>query len=1076
MFFLNNRLPLALLLSSVLLGVSACTEDGETKIVEPTPEQVILFATVEGIPEGGVLIQNGEQEKRLMSDGLHELFLVRQSETYSLAVAEPPYDAQCMITHGSGIASGNDVRNIAITCNDIDSAPIFFDLPEDISRSYREITYLYFVITDIEEQNIDVSVAVESSPDGAVFVQEPIVELHHSYPSTYVLSFSTETTGEYEFKVTASDGTNESSALLDVSMINTPPQIYNVSIYPTNPISTVDVSLPYLRVYDRENDQASYSVSWLVNGLMVHEGADALTLSSDYYFKNDVVSVVVTATDGTNAVVEEANITIGDSQGQLSLANIPHTVSEEILVEFTVAWDDPDNDSFPDNVIFNGPEGATIDTAGNVTWQTPRLTFSTQSYDFSVSIEGDQSSEVIGTINVEGLPENQPIVRSATNVGVSPYQSFISVTKENGTEANKIYASDAESLLFSVSRESGNYAQDWVYPYLLADQASIRGLTLADFDNDDIDDVFVAVGKNLSVISGATHKILASVDFDSDITDIEVADLNNDGSLQAVILVSPNIYGPPNNLYVSNVDQLSDFDVVAGSRYGRSIEIGNVDADDALEIIGSGGSVYDGASLTNEWLYIEEFGDIIAVGDIDNDGVDEIVAADIYDDTLDIFSAQSKSSLYSTTQNVCSLHIGDVTGSADLELVVGPCNNNTLSAYILNNNSLSTVWSSSNTNERNIYSVTSGDIDNDGSNEIIYRSGYYQSLGSIQIVDVDNGLDPEWSGGAQQDFRNGFFTAGVRSDNVGNEYPTFSVRNYDTENYSDRGGRVVTLSNNGGVDISNQLNSETSDIYTMALGDVDGDNDEDWIVAFSNYCIALDASTGTPIWQSSEDSNYRNDCRNVTAKDLNADNIAEIALVNNERLEIHNIEDEILIWASDLNDRVYSYLIANLDEDSDHEIVVAGSFGTKLYDITDDSYDLIFTSTDSNTVWGSYDINGDGIEEIITSNNSYHSNNALNFLNSSLETVDSINLDAAAVDVLVQPIEDGADEIYVLQNNTYPYRASITSYSLANGTLNWRSANLIGSISRGAMKQGKDRGDGSHGVLVSTSKAMYVFQ
>ena len=49
--------------------------------------------------------------------------------------------------------------------------------------------------------------------------------------------------------------------------------------------------------------------------------------------------------------------------------------------------------------------------------------------------------------------------------------------------------------------------------------------------------------------------------------------------------------------------------------------------DAALEIVTAGGYVFDGATFVNQWLYGPGFGMDVDTGDLDGNGVEEIVAA-----------------------------------------------------------------------------------------------------------------------------------------------------------------------------------------------------------------------------------------------------------------------------------------------------------------------------------------------------------------------------------------------------------------------------------------------------------------
>lgn len=151
-------------------------------------------------------------------------------------------------------------------------------------------------------------------------------------------------------------------------------------------------------------------------------------------------------------------------------------------------------------------------------------------------------------------------------------------------------------------------------------------------------------------------------------TDVALGDLDLDGVLDAVICDDETLY-----LYeLANGTQTA-----LRNGFGcLDVVLGQTDADPQLEIViagnPTGGYVLDGVSLVVEWGDLEGFGPQIALGDLDGDGRDEILASSDFDTAARALDPESNSELWRREGNYYppALFVADLDPAPGSEAVV----------------------------------------------------------------------------------------------------------------------------------------------------------------------------------------------------------------------------------------------------------------------------------------------------------------------------------------------------------------------------------------------------------------------
>jgi len=358
-----------------------------------------------------------------------------------------------------------------------------------------------------------------------------------------------------------------------------------------------------------------------------------------------------------------------------------------------------------------------------------------------------------------------------------------------------------------------------------------------------------------------------------------------------------------------------------------SVAVGNVDGDASVEIVAGGDfydgtryvaqlDVWDGATLTVEhvttWYW---FGDThinsVAIGDVDGDGSVEIVTGGNYHDG---------------TRDVAQLAVWD--GS-------------TLSVEGVT----SWYWFG----DTHVNSVATGDVDGDGSVEIVTGGNYFDGVRYIAQLVVWNGqtLSPEsvaaW-----------YWTAdtSVSSVAVGNVDGDASVEIVTGGDFYDGVRYVAQLAVWNGATLSPERVTTwywTADTHvdSLAIGDVDGDS---WV----------EIVTGGSYFDGASD-------------------VAQLAVWSGSTLSV----EKVVVRPHDGDAYIYSVPVGDVDDDDSIEIVSGGNY----YDGTRDCAELVtLRGSDLAFKLGSVwywsgdthinsvavgDVDGDGILEIVAGGD-YH--------------------------------------------------------------------------------------------------------
>ena len=357
---------------------------------------------------------------------------------------------------------------------------------------------------------------------------------------------------------------------------------------------------------------------------------------------------------------------------------------------------------------------------------------------------------------------------------------------------------------------------------------------------------------------------------------------------------------------------------------------------------------FDGKPL---WNYTLDDGvRSMGICDLNNDNVMDVVAGASYhtttpDGKVHAIDGTDGSQLWVFTPGGTGDTIGDIAfGDFDGDLspdVAIACWDDYV--YAINGQTGSQMWS---TYIGSIFvtSVDTGDVNNDGIDDVVFANSYLPGYDNLQGVLDGNDGSTIWNQTVPYTVEN---TLMSDIDNDGSLEAIFGIHTPD-----DIAEVHVRNSSNGALEWSYILGPDTGlnpDVFLFS-NDIDGDSDLDLIVGneyVSNYIYAFEGDSNTPMWVSEELNGFP---RDLAFGDVIGNNYKNIIAATYDRVQILNATDGTKEWYYAVGGTIISVDCADFDDDGILDVLCSGGAEIVNHD-PDKSVWALKTTEDSPILW-----------------------------------------------------------------------------------------------------------------------------
>ncbi|MBV1881906.1 MAG: hypothetical protein KUG82_09750 [Pseudomonadales bacterium] len=506
-----------------------------------------------------------------------------------------------------------------------------------------------------------------------------------------------------------------------------------------------------------------------------------------------------------------------------------------------------------------------------------------------------------------------------------------------------------------------------------------------------------------------------------------------------------------------------------------------MDTDPALEIITGSGYVFDGISGNNEWYFSPEFGRTLAVGDFDGNGVDEIIGGTRLSNPV-IYSAILKSELWQINNtDVCTINTANIDEDPQDEILIGNCQNREIHIYDGSTGSATEQYTFS-TIQHSSISLTTGDVDSDSDLELIWASGIGSSGEDILAV-AELGDEPAIAWYNQDPAQlDSFVAAGWASSSSLEDQAIFIVPETD----SDYGGqRIVQMNELEDIRVSEEINHSWELADQGVITDYNNDGVQELFLStaylYDSAFIVLDLDSYDVIWGDKKAGDDEDNITTVIAGDVNGDGFSDSVIVNSDRIQAIDIQNQVSLWLSTrFSGIIHDVAIHDLDNDDTVEFIVATEEGLTTWKKSRRSYTRTASVTQNcNRIEVGELIDGKTNIICIDAGGYTRDQSHIIIFNNQLIEENRNSVDDIITDFIFEDTSASKKNLIIAlhHNPRYNYQANRTSTIQSidpfTGKTIWVSPKLLGNVPRHSLYYAPTS-NGKKRLTFATNDAMYM--
>ncbi|MCD4653938.1 VCBS repeat-containing protein, partial [bacterium] len=502
----------------------------------------------------------------------------------------------------------------------------------------------------------------------------------------------------------------------------------------------------------------------------------------------------------------------------------------------------------------------------------------------------------------------------------------------------EIICSDGYSGLAIITNDFGpnGYSVKWRSGQLGSD--SFNWILLVDYEVMESfgrDQIVVVNEQGVFLFDRQTRSLLNEIELVNKLEGACIGDYGNDGSPDVFLATKYD------GIQIMSLDS---FQVIQTYDYNAaSMIVGQFDSDPGFELAFSGGYSAEGGYVIDlatdaiQWVYYPDFGINLKAGDLDQDGIDELVTMSnwYHVKAFDIDEETIKWEL--ETFDNGKIEIVDLEDDGHLEILLSEGQWGMIHCY--NGATGDELWTMSKYGHGS-GDLTAADVDNDGKKEIIWNTGsadmdgkqFY--VGNYETNELEwRNLDPKtpWNGIDVADIDlDGTKEIVIGSHESNDRYDSGMVFVFDAvthrlervhENDEWDGLRYLCLENvvetsplPEMITITDVLRvkdpitnteiwSTAADIGCVVCTDIDDDGSIELVTAggqsYNNHhIIVYTGQNGNIEWESSALNGYS---RHIEVADIDNDNIKEIGVLSSGKIQVLNGMSYTFDWESSSN-------------------------------------------------------------------------------------------------------------------------------------------------------------------------------